>query len=377
MLMKKKILIVSNNKLPKFVLNIAKNLSFDNFSIHFLVTRQKDVDIFFGSSVKGFYFIPTTKTKFYYLLFLLFFPIIYLRALWILINNYKKKNEIDTIVCFGTQAKIIFTPLAKLLKIPCLWLEDTLIKKPNKVILFLLKVLSKWTKVIAFTNINAYSLKRIKINNIFIVPPGLCLRDLKVQNNLFSEIANLNNKKQKRFFVVGTITNLDNKNKIEALCQAVNKSLSIIPNIQLIVVGDGKFGPKNSPWTRWLNKKMSIENLCWFVGEQKNIKKWLENFDLFVFLDNFLKFSDFVAVLGAMATNVPIIGLDKSGIEDLITNNKSGLLLESLSSEELSTAIIRLYKNPFLRKQFVQRAYDDYQKYFTINNTINELKRHF
>ncbi len=372
--MKKNILIVTSLSLNNFLLNILKQLYYRNFFIFLLkqydIKLPKNLDIF-SSDNFVFRFNKGRKDNF---IFIFLLPILYIFA-FLKMLKYKNKYQIRTVVCFGLHSKIIFTPLTKILNLKCVWIDDFFSKDQGKLVLFFYKLFSKKITIITFTSLSASNLKRFNIKNVVIIPPGFCRQEFKTQSDIFSRLAHLRHRSQKRFFTVGTITALNNKNKIEFLCHSIRKSLSMVPNLQLIVVGGGRFGPKNSPWTKWLTKKMEIDNLCWFVGEQDNVIKWMGSFDVFVFLEKFLKINHFDIIFSAITNRLPIIGLDKSGLEDIVNHNKSALLLEINSSDELSKYIIRLYKNPFLRKQLQENAYQSYKKHFTIENIVNKLEK--
>ncbi len=368
-------ILLATFKLDNFVLEIFRELSSINKSLYLVGNiKHKNAQ---NWPINFFYFGPKANNFFSFLSCILLLPAIYLLGL-IKLLLIKKKCQSKIIVCVHFREKIIISPLAAILKIKCIWLElpQEDYHKKNKLSLFLYRFFSRCAQVLVFTSLSEHNLKKLKVKDIARIPPGLREQDFKHQDNLFSELAHLKSQKQHRFFTIGTVTFLDDKNKIETLCQAVRQSLRVAPNLQLIVVGGGPFGPKNSPWTKWLTKKMEIDNLCWFVGEQDNIKKWLNNFDVFVFLDKILKTDDFNAILGAMISQVPIIGLDKSGLDDLLENNKSGLLLETMSSQELSESIIRLYKDDFLRKRLAQAAQVSLQGNFTIAHTLSEFKKY-
>lgn len=62
------------------------------------------------------------------------------------------------------------------------------------------------------------------------------------------------------------------------------------------------------------------------------------------------------AMLEAMATAMPVIATDIPGTNELVKNNRNGILIPCDDSEELRSAILRLRDNPDIRKSLGQSA---------------------
>jgi glycosyltransferase involved in cell wall biosynthesis len=52
-----------------------------------------------------------------------------------------------------------------------------------------------------------------------------------------------------------------------------------------------------------------------------------------------------MTVIEAMGCGLPVIATDVGGISDMVTNEKSAILVNN-TTEELTNAIIRLYSSP-------------------------------
>ncbi len=57
-----------------------------------------------------------------------------------------------------------------------------------------------------------------------------------------------------------------------------------------------------------------------------------------------------------MACGVPAIGIDRGGVGELIGKNERGLAAQSENPKELASLMIRLYRNPKLRRRLAKRA---------------------
>ncbi len=72
----------------------------------------------------------------------------------------------------------------------------------------------------------------------------------------------------------------------------------------------------------------------------------------------------------AMAMGVPAIGTDSGGVPEIITDERTGLLVPPKDPRAIADAILRLYRDPELRarlalaaREFVQQAYDPNRQY--------------
>ena len=272
---------------------------------------------------------------------------------------YKFKFKIKNIICLGVWEKILFTPVAKILKIKTVWLELPGEKKEKQgfILNFLLKKISKLSKTVVFKKCDKNNLIKSGFDSkkISFVAPGINLKQRARQENIFHGLAkNKNSQSQKKFFTIGTVAELNFEQTIEILFGAVKKTLDVIPNLQVIIIGEGEERKKLT----WLAKKMEIDNLTWFVGEQAHLNKWFDGFDIFTTSRVNADLFDIFVLLNAMSAGLPIISTEDHGFDDIIEDEKNGLLLPKDDSELLAGAIIKLQQNKMLSKNLGQNAKD-------------------
>ncbi|MCK5510919.1 glycosyltransferase [Candidatus Parcubacteria bacterium] len=291
-----------------------------------------------------------------------------LKSIYILIKlvYYKLKFKIKNIICFGVWEKIFFTPVAKILKIKIVWIElpEYKQKKPNFILSFLLKKISGMAKSVVFKKCDQNNLIKFgfDLKKISFVAPGINLKQCARQEDIFHDLAKCNNfQSQKKFFTIGTVAELNSEQTIEILFGAVKKALDVIPNLQIIIIGEGDERKKLT----WLAKKMEIDNLTWFVGGQAHLNKWFDGFDIFSSACVNADLNDIFVLLKAMGAGLPIISVENRGFDDIIENNKNGLLLPKDDSELLAGAVIKLQQNKMLSKGLGRNAKD------TIKNRMN------
>lgn len=293
-----------------------------------------------------------------------------------LLISFKFKKKADLIVCVDFNEKIIITPLARLLGLKVVWLECPEINygKFNKFSLALYKLACKLAEIAVFSGYSELKLKNIGCdkNRISIAPPGAKITHY--QENIFNKLAETGrNNLQRKYFTVGAITPLSQKQKIETVFQAIKICLSVIPNIQLIIIGQGE-ERKN---LLWLAKKMEIDNLVWLVGEQEQIKKWLEGFDIFLAFGENLSLDGYGDIAEAMAAGLPVLAPRNIGLEDLIMENKTGSLIESDNSEMLARQIIKLHQDKKLRAYLGKNGQERIKTLFTLDKMAEKLENIF
>ncbi|RLC38620.1 hypothetical protein DRH27_01875 [Candidatus Falkowbacteria bacterium] len=323
---------------------------------------------------------PTKKifgwpTKLNFLLLFIFIILIPFNLLIILFNLsfLKYKNKISTIIVFTFEEKILYTPIAKLLKLKIIWLDcpGEFYNNPSLILIKISKLFSSWAKIIAVTDIAKKKLLKLKWNSelITVLNPGIKLNHYH-QANIFSRIAEEEKKNiNKKFFSVGTIIELNSNQKIEIVFRAAKTCLSVVPNLQIIVIGEGE----KRKSLNWLSKKFEIDSLVWFVGKQRYLKKWLENLDVYVVSANNLTINDFKQTLEAQACGIPAIGFAGTGIDNIILNSQTGILLKKDNSEELAQTIISLYRDKRLRKEIGKACREQVINNFGIEKMVEQF----
>lgn len=332
--------------------------------INFTAGKNKPLsDLFNALSGKDYFFIspkiflgpkPDNKSKQFF--FIITLPIFYLIYLPYLVYCRTAKR-VKIIVCLKENEKIIITPLAGILRLKVIWIEeaDSLFLKREKIngLLFLIyKLFSRFAAIVVFSQPAKLKLisDGLAEKNIKLIFPAIKLNQGGRQDNIFSELARVEGKNfRKKFFTIGTIIRLDKKERLETLFRAIEICRPIIPNMQFVIVGDGE-EKKNFIW---LAKKMGLDHITWFVGEQAQAKKWLESFDVFVAVNDIFCLPDFDIIFKAMAAGIPALGPQNLGLEEILpkTDNEAFGLFGDNGSEILARRIIKLWRDKQSRKK--------------------------
>jgi glycosyltransferase involved in cell wall biosynthesis len=344
-------------------------------------------DLFNALGEKNYFFIyakiflgPKIDNKLKQPFFIIALPIFYLIYLPYLIY-FRTAKGIRAVICLKENEKIIIAPLAKLLKLKIIWIEeaDSLFLKKEKIngLLFLVyKLLYQPAVIVVFSAAVKYRLMAngLAEQNIKLIFPAVKLNQGRRQDNIFSELAKVEGKNfRKKFFTVGTIIRLDKKERLETLFRAVEICRPIIPNLQLVIVGDGE-EKKNFVW---LAKKIGLDHITWFVGEQAQVIKWLESFDIFAAVNEIFRLPDFDIVFKAMASGIPALGPRNLGLEEILPkmDNETFGLFGDNDSETLARRIIKLWRDKQLRKKLGTLEKEAVEKHFLLEHQAEEFEK--
>lgn len=373
--MAKKILLINTNGNVNELFDVLRELDQERFSFSVL-SNKNDV---LQSAQKHSWSIKKMLAPIFdnNLLFIISLPLYFLLFLPY-IAMLKWRDNFQILFCFGAFEKIVFTPLARLLSIRTLWFNypENNSFEDKKTLTKILNFLSGWTENVVVTAAAKQSLLTagFKANTIRTVVLGANLNLYRHQDNIFSKLATTENHwPQRKFFTIGTVARLDTKQNIEILFSAVKKILDVVPLPQIIIVGEGQ-ARKN---LTWLAKKMGIENFVWFIGEQNNLKKWLDTFDIFVVTNETIRLSDLNIIMRAMASGLPIVGPTNQGLEEIIINNENGILVEAKDSENLAQIIIKLQQRKDWRLLIKEKNKNKAAVDFNLEKTLESFEQLF
>lgn len=307
-------------------------------------------------------------------IFLLLSPFLFFYAFCQLIY-FKFSKKINVILSFANYEKIHFTRAARLLGIKVIWImEPDSHLRLSRLNRFRLARLSRLSTVACLSKacLDSLASKKHTFKNLNHLKIGLSSERYQEQKNIFDSLAKNNASEIKnKFFTIGTIQDLDkNTSHLEKLFQAIKKCTEVIPEIQLIIAGDGPGRKRLS----WIARKMGISNLIWFVGNHKNPQKWLVSFDLYVSTSPIPSFSLLNTMLLALSDSLPVIAPEDKGFEEFIKDKESGILLDIDDTEALARSIIELQQNSFKRKNIGQKGQIHAHENFRLENSIAILK---
>lgn len=195
-----------------------------------------------------------------------------------------------------------------------------------------------------------------KINyKIPVIPNPLSL-DTKFKEKDYSSM-------DKVFLFVGS---LEERKGVINLSKIINRCIENINGARFIFIG--KDTNRNS--LRQSTKELMLKNInpeyhnkIKFIGHLKNneLKKYYEN--SYCCIVSSLYDNLPYVVLESMKYSCPVLGSNKGGIPEMVSDNQTGLLFDPNNKEDMYNVIYNAASNPNKLNQLAQNAYNSLTKY--------------
>lgn len=167
---------------------------------------------------------------------------------------------------------------------------------------------------------------------------------------------------------LGTVATLIPLKGIQYLIQALPLIRREFPEVKLEIIGEG---PYKNHLVR-LVKKKKLENFVRFAGFQTDVEKNLAKLDLYI--QPSLSESFGLAIVQAMSVGLPVIATRTGGIPELITEGKSGLLVEPARLDELVDAVAKVIRDRGLALRMGEMARRESMIRFNLKDMIEEVE---
>jgi len=178
--------------------------------------------------------------------------------------------------------------------------------------------------------------------------------------------ANLFNTKE---IIIGTVATLLPLKGIQFLIEALPGVIEEFPEVKLEIIGEGPYKKKLQQKT----KKMKLTKYVHFHGFSPDVEKELAKMDLYV--QPSLSESFGLAIVQAMSVGLPVVATRTGGISELITEEKSGILVEPSNPKQLREAIIKILRDKDLAKRMGEMARKESIVRFNLKDMIEEVEK--
>jgi sugar transferase (PEP-CTERM/EpsH1 system associated) len=152
------------------------------------------------------------------------------------------------------------------------------------------------------------------------------------------------------------------------LLNALALSIKHEPKLKLIMVGDGPDRGRLEENTRILG----LSGRVIFLGNRDDVRDWLAASHIFVLPSFYEGIS--IALLEAMAAELPVIATRVGGNPEVVKNDVNGLLIESGNVKELSGALLRLARDSELRERMGLAARTCVEAEFDLKKSIRQYE---
>jgi len=169
--------------------------------------------------------------------------------------------------------------------------------------------------------------------------------------------------------VVGIVARLSDVKGHIYLIEAMKTVLDKVPQAQLLIVGEGKMKDELTGRV----SKLGIEKNVYFVRHSEDTRKVLAAIDVFVMPS--LQEGLGLALMEAMAAQLPVVGSNIGGIKALISDGESGLLVKPADTRGLAAAILELLLDEDKRKRLGRQAARFIERSFSQEKMVYETEK--
>jgi glycosyltransferase involved in cell wall biosynthesis len=167
--------------------------------------------------------------------------------------------------------------------------------------------------------------------------------------------------------VIGSIGRLTEQKGYTFLLRSIPNILKEIPQIDLILVGDGE----QRDYLMGLAEELGIRSHVHFLGRRNDIIKLFSIMELFVLPSLWEGLP--TVILESMACGIPVVATEIPGTNELINHMVNGLLVPPRESTALTEAILYVIKNPNMMKQIIQSGIET-SKFYTIGEVAKQYE---
>jgi sugar transferase (PEP-CTERM/EpsH1 system associated) len=168
-----------------------------------------------------------------------------------------------------------------------------------------------------------------------------------------------------RPFVFGTVGRLDAvKNQLQLLDAFASLDSDSRDRCRLLLVGNGAMEATLKERAAQLGMMSSV----WFAGARNDIPELMRAMDVFVLPSLNEGISN--TILEAMASQLPVIAAAVGGNPELIANEATGILYESVQVASLAQAMLRYYRDPQLARRHGTAGRERVVDCFSLNSMV-------
>jgi len=208
---------------------------------------------------------------------------------------------------------------------------------------------------------------RMSSNKIVAIPAGIDEKKFSLDRDLPNIRSKLGLSDSD--FIIGIIAVIRSWKGHKYLIDAINILKDHIPNIRLLIVGDG-------PIRKEIEQKIvqdGLVNHVFLTGHQADPPPYIKAMDIVV-LPSYSNEATSQALPQAMAMKRPIIATNIGGLPEVVIHEKTGLLVPPRDVESIAATIQRLFDEPELRIQLANSGYRHILEHFTFSHMIDKTE---
>ncbi|MCD6385083.1 glycosyltransferase [Candidatus Sumerlaeota bacterium] len=173
-------------------------------------------------------------------------------------------------------------------------------------------------------------------------------------------------------FIVSVIANFRQMKGHKHILEAGRLLADKIPELQFIFAGEGPLKPA---LLQEVEKDRVLSRTVRFVGVVEEPMELLHASDIFL-LASYWEGCP-TSVMEAMSACVPVIAANVGGVPEIITHNKTGILIPPKRPDAIAEAIYRLYTDSALRDRLAKAGRQHIEQHFSLDNMVRKIESIF
>ncbi len=174
-------------------------------------------------------------------------------------------------------------------------------------------------------------------------------------------------KKQTDKIIIGNIGRLVPQKAQEHLIELAVILKKTLPNFVIKIGGTGKLENE----LKEKAKQLKVEKYIDFIGFVENPKQFLEQIDIFVLTSKWEGFG--YVIVEAGACRKPVVAYNISSNPEIVSNNKTGFLVDFYDLKAMSEKIILLSENKELREKTGNAGRKQAENKFNLTKTLTSV----
>jgi glycosyltransferase involved in cell wall biosynthesis len=205
-------------------------------------------------------------------------------------------------------------------------------------------------------------------DQVISAPAGVDVEQFSVNRNLDDIRPNYN--LDNSHFVVGIVSVLRSWKGHQYLIEAIRELTGFIPNIRLIIVGDG---PQKQNIEK-LIQELGMKDYIVLTGHQTDPAPFYQAMDVMV-LPSYAGEATSQVLPQAMLMGRPVISTDTGGLSEVVVHNQTGLIVPVKNSKKIGEAIQLLFSDSDLRTKLSEQGRAHAIKNFTFDKMIETTEQ--
>ncbi len=155
----------------------------------------------------------------------------------------------------------------------------------------------------------------------------------------------------------------------DVLLRAFDRARRSDPTVKLLLVGDDPFGD-------WRHKAeeharaLDLGPACVFAGIRRDVPRVMAASDAFVMCSLWEGLG--LVFLEAMATELPVVATRVSAVPEVVVDDETGLLVTPADDVALTDAMLRVARDPELRRRFGSAGAQRVREVFGLDRMVDE-----